>query len=73
MQQHGHSVLDFCASAVLLEKFRESREQLEAIQRGLAVFLQSKRLLFPRFYFLADDELLQVRLGSLHLLCPARM
>jgi hypothetical protein len=55
-----NSVIDFCSSAMLLEKFQESNEQLEEIQQRLNVFLQSKRALFPRFYFLADDELLLV-------------
>lgn len=54
------SVIEFCSSAMLLEKFQESNAQLEDIQRRLSVFLQTKRVVFPRFYFLSDDELLQV-------------
>eukprot|EP00879_Flechtneria_rotunda_P022050 GHRR01023264.1.p1 GENE.GHRR01023264.1~~GHRR01023264.1.p1 ORF type:complete len:267 (+),score=88.06 GHRR01023264.1:122-802(+) len=34
--------------------------QLDACQRALADFLEEKRAAFPRFYFLGDDDLLEV-------------
>jgi hypothetical protein len=52
--------LRFCANEKLLEKFQESMKVLELIQRGLTEFLETKRRAFSRFYFLSDDELLEV-------------
>jgi len=33
---------------------------LEGVHRSLSVYLDAKRLAFPRFYFLADDEMLAI-------------
>ena len=34
--------------------------RLEHIQRSLEQFLKSKRILFPRFYFISNDDLLEM-------------
>lgn len=54
-------VLDFCiGTSKLLESFRESNRILEEVQHGLNDYLAEKRQTFPRFYFLSDEELLEI-------------
>ena len=44
----------------LLEKFHESNELLELVQKGLSDYLETKRAAFARFYFLSNDELIEI-------------
>uniref|UniRef100_A0A3B4T6A4 Dynein axonemal heavy chain 6 n=1 Tax=Seriola dumerili TaxID=41447 RepID=A0A3B4T6A4_SERDU len=44
----------------LLETFQHNNVLLDEIQKCLEAYLESKRVIFPRFYFLSNDELLKV-------------
>ncbi|TKS69390.1 Dynein heavy chain 2, axonemal [Collichthys lucidus] len=44
----------------LLEKLSEVSVKLEEIQSGLDVYLETKRQIFPRLYFLSNDDLVEI-------------
>lgn len=53
-------VIEFCDNAKLLERFKESEILLDQVQKGLSDYLETKRAVFARFYFLSNDELLSI-------------
>eukprot|EP00828_Plagiopyla_frontata_P006289 TRINITY_DN1271_c0_g1_i2.p1 TRINITY_DN1271_c0_g1~~TRINITY_DN1271_c0_g1_i2.p1 ORF type:complete len:1883 (-),score=297.33 TRINITY_DN1271_c0_g1_i2:372-6020(-) len=53
-------VLEICYSDELLRKFQQNNILLENIQKCLEDYLETKRLAFPRFYFLSNDELIEI-------------
>ena len=53
-------ILDACGSEALLSKFQNANKTLEDIQKSLEDYLETKRAAFPRFYFLSNDDLLEI-------------
>ena len=53
-------ILSMCSSHKLLDSFVECNKMLDFVQKGLADYLETKRLAFARFFFLSNDELLQI-------------
>nr|XP_046240546.1 dynein axonemal heavy chain 1 [Scatophagus argus] len=57
---NNRKVIELCSDARLLNKLKECNALLEQVQKGLSDYLETKRGSFPRFYFLSDDELLEI-------------
>ncbi|KAL1791579.1 dynein heavy chain 1, axonemal, partial [Sigmodon hispidus] len=53
-------VINVCADQRLLDSLRDCNKLLDLVQKGLSEYLETKRSAFPRFYFLSDDELLEI-------------
>ena len=53
-------VIELCPDQRLLENLKECNKLLEQVQKGLSEYLETKRAAFPRFYFLSDEELLEI-------------
>jgi dynein heavy chain len=53
-------VIEACASEALLGKFQNNNKSLDEIQKCLEDYLETKRSAFPRFFFLSNDELLEI-------------
>ena len=53
-------VLRTCSREGLFEKFLMFNEELEKVQKGLSNYLEDKRTIFARFYFLSNDDLLEI-------------
>eukprot|EP00958_Prasinococcus_capsulatus_P020419 scaffold2645_cov378-Prasinococcus_capsulatus_cf.AAC.24 len=54
------NILAACSSQSRLHSLLENNKILDSVQKGLADYLETKRLAFSRFFFLSNDELLQI-------------
>ena len=54
------NVLKACTREGLLEKFQDANKNLDLVQRELKEYLEQKRSVFARFYFLSNDDLLEI-------------
>ena len=58
--EKNSEVLTVCSDEDLLKNLVDANRLLDAVQKGLNDYLETKRLAFPRFYFLSNEELLEI-------------
>ncbi|XP_050531221.1 dynein axonemal heavy chain 2 isoform X2 [Daktulosphaira vitifoliae] len=54
------NVFKACCSISLLKHLNTMDDRLQAIQKALEVYMETKRNVFPRFYFISNDDLLEI-------------
>jgi dynein heavy chain, axonemal len=54
------NVMSIASQPGLLEAMSESNQILERVLIGVSNYLEKKRLYFPRFFFLSNDEMLEI-------------
>jgi dynein heavy chain len=53
-------VLDACNQHRAFENLQYCTETIESVKKKLNEYLHSKQMLFPRFFFLSNDDLLHI-------------
>lgn len=49
-----------CTQPGLLEQIEAHNRMLDEVMKCLEAYLETKRIAFPRFFFLSNDELLEI-------------
>ena len=60
MANNVKNVVKVCLAEHLLDKLKDGNRNLDIIQKELNNYLERKRERFARFFFLSDDELLEI-------------
>jgi dynein heavy chain len=53
-------IVDLAEKENIINQFLEANRKLDKIQKSLSDYLEQKRLIFARFFFLANEDLLQI-------------
>ncbi|KAL7670047.1 hypothetical protein ACOME3_004988 [Neoechinorhynchus agilis] len=56
--------LDLIEARGIIDNLDRGIKSIQVVKSGLSEFLESKRRLFPRFYFLSDQELIEIQSNS---------
>ena len=54
------AVKSHCSREGLLEKLREANMNLENVEKGLNHYMEKKRSIFPRFFFISNPQFLEI-------------
>ena len=54
------NVKNNCVKEGLLEKLKEANMNLENVEKGLNDYMEKKRAIFPRFYFISNAQFLEI-------------
>ncbi|XP_047348170.1 dynein axonemal heavy chain 6 [Vespa velutina] len=52
--------MEVCTQPGMLEQLTENNNNLDQVMKCLEAYLEVKRIAFPRFFFLSNDELLEI-------------